>query len=94
MSLIVFSHGNSFPAATYNVLYKNLRSRGFVVKPVDKFGHDPDYPVTNNWPHLVAQLAAFDSSTCATKRRSPNGMSRCSTTMSPIARMRSTASAS
>ena len=59
MSLIVFSHGNSFPAATYNVLFKNLRSRGFVVKAVDKFGHDPDYPVTNNWPHLVAQLAAF-----------------------------------
>ncbi|MGZ5270502.1 MAG: alpha/beta hydrolase [Ramlibacter sp.] len=59
MSLIVFSHGNSFPAATYNVLFKNLRSRGFVVKAVDKFGHDPKYPVSNNWPHLVAQLADF-----------------------------------
>ena len=32
MSLIVFSHGNSFPAATYSVLFKHLRSRGFVVK--------------------------------------------------------------
>lgn len=59
MSLIVFSHGNSFPAATYGVLFKNLRSRGFTVKAVDKFGHDPEYPVTNNWPHLVAQLADF-----------------------------------
>ena len=59
MSLIVFSHGNSFPAATYNVLFKNLRSRGFVVKAVDKFGHDPKHPVTNNWPHLVAQLTEF-----------------------------------
>lgn len=59
MSLIIFSHGNSFPAATYNVLFKNLRSRGFVVKALDKFGHHPDYPVTNNWPHLVAQLAEF-----------------------------------
>jgi hypothetical protein len=23
------------------------------------FGHDPQYPVTNNWPHLVQQLADF-----------------------------------
>jgi pimeloyl-ACP methyl ester carboxylesterase len=59
LSLIVFSHGNSFPAATYSALFRNLRSRGFVVKAVDKFGHDPKYPVSNNWPHLVAQLADF-----------------------------------
>jgi pimeloyl-ACP methyl ester carboxylesterase len=56
MPLIVFSHANSFPAATYSVLFKSLRSRGFTVKAVDKYGHDPDYPVTNNWPHLVRQL--------------------------------------
>lgn len=59
MSLIVFSHANSFPAATYNVLFKNLRSRGFTVKAVDKYGHDPRYAVSNNWPHLVAQLQEF-----------------------------------
>lgn len=56
MSLIVFSHANSFPAATYAVLFKDLRSRGFAVKAVDKFGHHPDYPVTDNWRHLVQQL--------------------------------------
>ena len=56
MSLIVFSHANSFPAATYGVLFKGLRSRGFTVKAVDRFGHDPAYPVTNNWPHMVQQL--------------------------------------
>jgi pimeloyl-ACP methyl ester carboxylesterase len=59
LTLIVFSHGNSFSAATYRVLFKNLRSRGFVVKAVDKFGHSPDYPVTSNWPHLVQQLHDF-----------------------------------
>ncbi|WBY01441.1 alpha/beta hydrolase [Ramlibacter tataouinensis] len=59
MSLIVFSHANSFPAATYGVLFKHLRSRGFVVKAVDKFGHDERYPVTSNWPHLVQQLHDF-----------------------------------
>lgn len=59
MSLIVFSHANSFPAATYGVLFKNLRSRGFTVKAVDKFGHELDYPVTNNWPRLAQQLHDF-----------------------------------
>ena len=59
MSLIVFSHANSFPAGTYGVLFKQLRSRGFSVKAVDKFGHDERYPVTDNWPHLVQQLHDF-----------------------------------
>jgi pimeloyl-ACP methyl ester carboxylesterase len=59
VSLIVFSHANSFPAATYGVLFKSLRSRGFLVKAVDKFGHDPAYPASNNWPGLVQQLHDF-----------------------------------
>lgn len=58
-SRIVFSHGNSFPASTYRVLFDNLRQRGFAVTAIEKFGHDPKYPVTNNWPHLVEQLADF-----------------------------------
>jgi pimeloyl-ACP methyl ester carboxylesterase len=59
MSHIIFSHANSFPAATYSVMFKNLRSRGFTVKAVDKFGHAPEYPVTDNWRHLVQQLHDF-----------------------------------
>lgn len=58
-SLIVFSHANSFPAGTYGLLFRSLRARGFTVKAVEKFGHDPRYPVTSNWPHLVRQLADF-----------------------------------
>lgn len=57
--MIVFSHANSFPASTYRVLFRSLRGRGFAVKAVDKFGHDPAYPVTNNWPKLVQQLCDF-----------------------------------
>ncbi len=59
MSLIVFSHANGFPAGTYGVLFKSLRARGHAVRAVDRFGHDPRYPVTSNWPHLVQQLADF-----------------------------------
>ena len=59
MSLIVFSHANSFPASTYGVLFKSLRARGHTVRALEKFGHDPKYPVSSNWPHLVQQLADF-----------------------------------
>lgn len=57
--LIVFSHANSFPASTYKVLFAQLRARGFDIAAVDKYGHDPRYPVTNNWPYLVRQLTDF-----------------------------------
>lgn len=56
---VVFSHGNSFPASTYRVMLDSLRGRGFEVDAIEKFGHDPAYPVSDNWPHLVQQLADF-----------------------------------
>ena len=56
---MIFSHANSFAASTYQVLFKHLASRGFMIKAIDKFGHDARYPVTNNWPHLVQQLIDF-----------------------------------
>ena len=59
MNRIVFSHGNSFPSGTYSALFEHLRTRGFEVSAVDRFGHDPRFPVTDNWPHLVEQLAEF-----------------------------------
>ncbi|MBY0409294.1 MAG: alpha/beta hydrolase [Burkholderiaceae bacterium] len=58
---LVFSHGNSFSASTYRVLFKALEQRGFEVHAVERFGHAPQYPVTNNWPNLVQQLADFTS---------------------------------
>ena len=59
LARIIFSHGNSFPGGTYRLVFENLRQRGFEVHAIDKFGHDPAYPVSNNWPHLVQQLADF-----------------------------------
>ena len=41
------------------MLFKGLRSRGFLVKAVDKFGHGPGYEPSNNWPQLVQQLHDF-----------------------------------
>lgn len=59
MSHIIFSHANSFPASTYKVLFKELRGRGYSLKAIEKYGHDPRYPVTNNWPLVVPQLTEF-----------------------------------
>jgi len=57
--LVIFSHGNSFPGGTYSQVFEGLRAHGVSVVPLDRYGHDPRYPVTSNWPHLVQQLADY-----------------------------------
>ncbi len=56
---IVFSHANGFPSGTYRTLFDAWREAGFGVHAIEKYGHDPRYPVTSNWPHLRDQLAHF-----------------------------------
>ena len=56
---IVFSHANGFPAGTYRVLFEVWRRAGHAVHAVEKFGHDPVYPVTSNWPKLRDELIHF-----------------------------------
>ena len=56
---LVFSHANGFPAGTYKQLFKAWREAGYRVKAVERFGHDPHYPVTSNWPRLRDQLIDF-----------------------------------
>lgn len=56
---IVFSHANSFPASTYRSLFKQWEGAGYEVIAIDKYGHDPRYPVTNGWPFLIEQLRDF-----------------------------------
>lgn len=59
MRPVIFAHANSFPAGTYDYLFAQLRQRGFDVHALPRFGHDPAYPVTDNWPYLVQQLRDF-----------------------------------
>ena len=56
---LVFSHANGFPAGTYAQLFKRWQAAGWQVLALDKFGHDPRYPVTSNWPRLRDQLIDF-----------------------------------
>ena len=43
-----------------------LESRGYAVRAIEKLGHDPRFPVTSNWPHLVQQLGEFAQAEVAT----------------------------
>jgi pimeloyl-ACP methyl ester carboxylesterase len=56
---IVFAHANGFPAGTYREVFARWREGGWRVHAPEKIGHDPDFPVTSNWPHLRDQLIAF-----------------------------------
>ena len=55
---LVFSHANGFPGACYRKLYDFLKD-DFDILYVDRFGHDPRYPVSDGWPRLAAQLLDF-----------------------------------
>lgn len=54
--LLHFAHANGVPSACYNKMLQALAHRAEVCTlPV--LGTDPRYPVTDNWPHLVEQVA-------------------------------------
>ena len=53
---LIFSHANGFPAGTYAQLFQQWRDAGWKVLAVERFGHDPIYPVSSNWPGLRQQL--------------------------------------
>ncbi|MGO1069019.1 alpha/beta fold hydrolase [Lysobacter sp. CA199] len=55
--LLLFSHANGFPAPVYGVMLDALAARFRIERP-ERIGHDPRYPVTLDWPHLVEELAA------------------------------------
>ena len=54
--VIAFSHANGFPAGTYRLIFEAWRAAGYRVIAVERYGHDPGYTVTSNWPHLRDQL--------------------------------------
>lgn len=41
------------------MLFEAWRAAGFRVEAPEKFGHDPAFPVTSNWPHVREELARF-----------------------------------
>jgi pimeloyl-ACP methyl ester carboxylesterase len=56
--ILHFSHANGFPSQSYSVMLDAL-SEHYSVNWVEQMAHHPDYPVTDNWPHLVDELIHY-----------------------------------
>lgn len=52
---IFFAHANGFPSGTYGKLFDAL-APDFSVARLPQHGHDPRFPVDNNWRNLVDEL--------------------------------------
>lgn len=50
-----FAHGNGFPALCYTQML-NALSEHFACYYVDRLGHNPQFPVTENWSYLVDEV--------------------------------------
>jgi surfactin synthase thioesterase subunit len=53
--VIHFAHANGFPARTYNKIFSRL-AEDFEIGFLERHGHDPKFPVTDNWKHLTEEL--------------------------------------
>lgn len=49
-----FAHANSYPAGVYRQ-YFDLLAPEFDIDALDMHAHDPAYPVTDGWPHLLQE---------------------------------------
>lgn len=52
---IHFAHGNGFPSACYRQLFLILEQR-YDCDYISKVGHDPRFPVNDNWDYLVDEI--------------------------------------
>lgn len=52
---IFFAHANGFPSATYGKLFAALAPQ-YQVRHLAQHGHDPRFPVDDNWAGLVDEL--------------------------------------
>ncbi|CAN7590196.1 alpha/beta hydrolase [Pseudomonas solani] len=52
---IFFAHANGFPSATYAKLFAAL-GPDFRIQHLEQHGHDPRFPVNDNWENLVDEL--------------------------------------
>lgn len=57
MSILHFAHANGFPMGSYRVLFDALAA-GFDIRGVSHIGHDPRWPVSDNWDALVEEQLA------------------------------------
>lgn len=56
--ILHFAHANGFPGGSYNRFLDHFRS-GYDVIAIDRLGHNPQFPVNNNWSNLADELIEF-----------------------------------
>lgn len=56
MKTLFFAHANGFPSPSYAPFHKALQQQGYTLDAIEKVGHNPEFPISNNWPHLVREL--------------------------------------
>lgn len=52
---LFFAHANGFPSETYRKLF-SLLEPDFRIHRLEQHGHDPRFPVNDNWGNLVGEL--------------------------------------
>ncbi len=56
--IIHFSHANGFPAKSYQAMFDSLGEH-YEIGYIETLAHNPSYPVSQNWPHLVDELIEY-----------------------------------
>ena len=56
--LVHFAHANGFPAQSYRKLFDHIDS-SYQLIALDKFGHNPAFPLNNNWQNQVEELVEY-----------------------------------
>ncbi|MFQ3288510.1 MAG: pimeloyl-ACP methyl ester carboxylesterase [Alteromonadaceae bacterium] len=56
--LINFVHGNGFPAGSYQT-FLNYFTEDYEIIAQEKYGHNPNFPIHNNWQYLVDELIVY-----------------------------------
>ncbi|NQZ29958.1 MAG: alpha/beta hydrolase [Oceanospirillaceae bacterium] len=56
MSTLFFAHANGFPSPCYAEFFDALQQHEHKIDYIEKIGVNADFPITNNWPHLVLEL--------------------------------------
>ena len=57
LPVVHFVHGNSFPTGTYRMFLQQLTEH-YQIRALEMHGHNPNYPVTDNWSELCKELIA------------------------------------
>ncbi len=53
-----FAHANGFPAGSYNKIFKLLENK-YRVAAIEKVGHNPAYPLDENWHNIESELIYY-----------------------------------